>query len=405
VKTLRARKAPLENRVLAAALFSSLCGSLVHALASVSHRTPGVYSVFLFIAGLSAVNASIAGIAPMRSVHLRKMPLRIAAGGLALSAALAALAYYSARPFAGEWRLLRAANAPDRLSAIRLIDSSLEANPYSVYALYDKLKLVLDSDPPGAIALCGRIEALIPGYRRIDRYRGLALETLKDYPGAAGSFRRYIGMDSIEPSTYFHLAASLLMTGDGTGAAACMEDFFLAQHRKSMADRGRIMDLPRIRLVFTDAGESRTFDDGAAGERVCEVSRPFLTALVEALVREKNMGYYSVMLNLYMNVGRLFDEIRYGDLALVYYSMGVDSGMLPADELSFVYGRNRSFESRARELKAMAASSKNATDLYWADVWLATYLRNMNAIRFDEAMNREYEGLLREIEGLRYAKR
>jgi O-antigen ligase len=398
VRVLRAPDAPRASRLVAAGITAGIAGSLVQSLASVALQTPGVVALFVFLAGLAEANAAAA--LPARDRRALPLGAAVALAVLGLAAAVS----HAVVPFASERLLQRAMEADGRAAARALVQAAAARNPRGVSAIYEELKLVLDPDPRAAVALADRIDALIPGYRKTDRYRGIALSTLGDFPAAAVSFARYVTLDSIEPSTYVQLAGCLVMSGDAEGAAAALRGLFTAQHGKAMAERDRIMDLPPATMAVVPAGSNRGYEN-QDGSWVAEVSAGWLASLTQGLVAARDMGYLSVLVNLYLNVGDAFRQLRYGDLCLVYYRMAVDSGMLGQRERDDLYALTLAFADRARALRERAQSSRDPTRQYWADVWLATYLRDLTGMRPDEGREAEYRALLAEIETLRYRKR
>ena len=308
--------------------------------------------------------------------------------------------YYSFRYFAAEITLLKAV-IPNKVTGsiskeetLYYLDKSLLWNPRNIYAMHEKLTAIAPEDPGSAIVLAGEIESMIPGYRNVTKLKGIAQADLADWSGAAESFERYLTYDVIEPSTYVHLVAVKVMLSDRNGALQTFKEFFTWQHRKYMDERWIHLDLKSMELSFSDTVEINvSFPDEDRQMWIAQISEIYLTRLVDLLVDNKRMGYFSLLINLYESIGRIYDDMDYGDVELAYYMLAASSGKLHPETLGEIYAKNYAFYRKTKELKERAALQDNSSGIERADMLLISYIQNMLAIRYAAVLEEELRQL------------
>lgn len=381
-RTLRA--ADPGRRTVALSLLAALAGGLVHQLASPINRSPAAHVVFSLLIGLSWLNGRTA--APLR----RGMP-RFAAPALALCLLPFPLVSGIHRCMA-ESVLLRGVLESAKVSqdtrerALSWFRKSLQWRDSDVEALYQSLRAELSWHPEEVIRLADRIDSLVPDFRNIYRYRGIAQVEMGDFDAAVDSFSHYLKSDALEPSTWMHLAASLVMTGETDRSVSVLRDFFAAQHRLLSSESESRRRIAPGNLSFTEGAAAYRIDGTAIASKVRE------------LAGGKDRNYNVALVSLYLLVGDVYRKTGYGDLYLDYYMMAAQSGLMTHGFVSDLYAANAGHYTDAKALRELAASKGTGWEAARYGRNAARYLGNMLALAPTPALEADFRALAWESE-------
>ncbi len=233
------------------------------------------------------------------------------------------------------------------------LDESIRWMPGNVRAQYEKLHVQNREASPAALATAYDIERIIPDYRDTILIRGVTYTRFGNYLRASEDLERFISRDPYtKPEAYVHLTAAYIEREMLDQASDTLKRFFLKRHEAGLARSApNIHPMPYdLQIVegsreirTTAATESaRTDDDGTGGGRTTDehtngdrsnrtiafIGTSYLDEIVRSLHDHRDMGYGSLVTNLYINIGRIYDSLDYSDECLFYYMYAARSGKL-----------------------------------------------------------------------------
>jgi O-antigen ligase len=403
-KVLRDGTRRLENRIIAGVILSVFGGVFIHSQFSLAYRSIGSQLLLHVWVAISYINYHYENDKPcsgafcVRNITRRfsKLIIILICIGFLIFPALAIPSI-----FRSEWFLRQAVEMRDsksieiQKSRIAKLDSSLMENPQNIYALYEKVVTLRLVDPILTIQTANQIEEIIPGYRDTALIKGIALAELERYSESESALRRQISYDSIAPEPYFHLLAVELLKGDVPSAVEVMRELLYWRHVFYQQGTETHPDIQEMDLVFS-AGRSSTETTVHADETItAAVSLGYLTELLTALSLNTQMGYESLLVNLFINTGRIFDQLDYSDIELEYYMMAAVAGALSNADRDYIFTKADFFYTHVSEYMRQNTLS-TAEERKWLER-LHKYTYYMIRLKNSDDLQKQYRRLTEEL--------
>jgi len=247
--------------------------------------------------------------------------------------------------------------------------------------------------------MADQIEKIIPGYRKTTWFKGIAQTGIGDYRGAVETLGRFLTYDRIEPSTYFHLLASQAMLDKADAMVETLRDFFVWQHRMLMRSRYKYLNLEKSIISFSkQSATNSTQPKIIEGETVlvAQISMPYLQRVVRLIADKHTLGYHQTLINTYLIVAGIFDELNFSDAELGYFETALKLGKLPSKMIDYIYGRFQFFYKSAKVLKDNEKKEGNTSRAARYHGFLKKYVQSMLKIKPTATLKREFELLKKE---------
>jgi O-antigen ligase len=348
VKTAKNQDIPMTNRIIAISSIAAIAALVVQSQVSLIYRTTSTNILFHFWilityynyhlgSRASAVdsNSVMSGAFCLITVQ-KKSRIIMFVGFIAITLLFPIYylpSFFQSEKLLEQALLLRASTDIDmQKSRFDLINAAITENPNNIYAHYEKIETLRRVDPAATIAAIEEIESVIAGYRDVALIKAIALIDLGRLEEAEYELQRHISYDVAAATAYFHLIAVEILQHNVDSALAEYQNLLYWQNLLFQSEKENYIDLPLMEIVFASGDTPTHASRDIAGNAEGIISLKFMTELLTALSLSSDMGYESILINLYMNTGRIFKGIEYSDVYLQFYMMAANAGRLPKDD-------------------------------------------------------------------------
>jgi hypothetical protein len=204
------------------------------------------------------------------------------------------------------------------------------------------------------------------------------------YGKAISSLSEWVKHDWFDDDPYIKLVACFLVTGNEDESLSTIKDFFINQNRFFNANKGGVRWLPEAQITFSDDG-FKNFGHLENSVLQATISSSYITRMFDAVRNMTNNEYEHALRMIYFYIGRIYEEISYGDIELQYYMKGIEGQRGNSDPVRHVLSRNVYFLNRALS---------KSSDEPWVEAAIRKYGKNILRINPDYQLPRKVQNLL-----------